>query len=82
MTISKSKALELMQNSKGKFFSVTFVKQDKTSRKMQAKYDSNVSLNPLGFIVLKDVCDNNQLKNVNLQQLTELKINKKTYKVK
>lgn len=82
MTISKSKALELMQNSRGKFFSVTFVKQDKTSRKMQAKYDSKVSLNPLGFIVLKDVCDNNQLKNVNLQQLTELKINKKTYKVK
>ena len=35
--ITKNKAIELVNSSKGKFFTVTFIKKDKSQRRMTAR---------------------------------------------
>lgn len=80
--ISRKRALELIQNSNGKFFGVVFTKKNGEERKMTCKIDKN-KLNPshLGYLTVFDVKDNNTPKSLNLQTLSELKTNKTFYKV-
>lgn len=76
--ISKTKALELIQNSNGKFFGVTFTKKDGTVRKMTCKLKGEGNPNSLGYLPVVDV-NEQASRQVNLQTLFELRINKTNY---
>ena len=80
--ISKARALELLQNSSGKFCSVTFMKKDKTMRKLNGKVQNTKT--PLGYVkMLENSTSKKQggIRNVNLQTLNSIRINKVTYNV-
>ena len=79
--ISKAKALEIMQNSNGRFFGVTFTKKDGTERKMRCRLETQYATPTyLGYLKLIDV-KNKTPKSVNLQTLSEIRINGSTYNV-
>lgn len=80
--IGKTAALKLIQETKGRFFGVTFKKQDGKVRTMNAQYNSSTKLSELGYIKLNDRNDKGQLKNVNLQTISKLTIKGQIYKVK
>ncbi len=82
-TISKSKALDMMKNSKGKFFTVEFIKkEDGSLRKMNCQF---VSLSPLGYVLVKEASKLktkvNANRNVNLQTLQSITMNGVTKRV-
>lgn len=80
--IGKNDALKLIQSTNGKFFGVTFTKKDNTERKMRCRIDpTNTAPNSLGYIKLIDTVDM-VAKHINLQTLSEIRINKITYKVR
>jgi hypothetical protein len=78
--ISKTKAIELLNNTKGRFFGVTFTKKDGTERSMRCRVEGNLKISPLGYATLKDVSEDKP-KSVNLQTLSEIRLNKITYLV-
>lgn len=84
--ISRSKALQLMQNNKGHFFTAEFVKQDGTLRKLNGQYVSGQSTNPLGYVLVKESgklkTGVNAIRNINLQTLKSIKIGGVKYTVK
>lgn len=80
--IGKTKALDLITNSKGKIFSVVFTKKDGSDRKMTCRYKG---LSPLGYVIVTDmsVAKKGEVdtREVNIQTLKQLKINNTLYKV-
>jgi hypothetical protein len=85
-SISRTKAMDLIQNSKGRFFTVVFDKKDGSERKLVGQYSKNMSLSPLGYINVRDTVAtrakaNSTIKSVNLQTIKEIKINNTVYKV-
>lgn len=87
-TISRTKAVELMENSKGKFFTATFLKKDGTERTINCQYQKGQK-NKLGYIgvheakLMKKVgSNNNSLKSINAQTITGLKLSGVVYKIK
>lgn len=85
--ITRTKALEMMKNNKGRFFTVTFVKQDKTERTLNGIYVKDQTPSPLGYIIMKEAKlmksgAKEQIRNINLQTLKSIKIAGKTYQVK
>lgn len=87
-TITKSRAVELIKNSQGKFFTVSFMKKDNTERTINGRIkvtkNSKGGKNPateLGYISMYSNKDDGY-RNVNSQTLTSLKINGNIYKVK
>lgn len=74
--ISKSKAIEVIQNSAGKFISIEFIKKDNTDRKLNGKY---LSLDQLGYIKFKT--NKGEIKNINLQTLHTIHMAGDIYKV-
>lgn len=86
--ISRLKALELMQNSKGHFFTVEFIKKkDNTLRKLNGQYVKDQKLSNLGYVLVKESSklkakDKEPIRNVNLQTLQTLKIGGVLYTVK
>lgn len=84
--ISKSKALDLIQNSNGKFFTVTFIKKDGTRRVMNGQHTSDMGVSSLGYINVKDITavrrkESATIKSVNLQTIESIRLGKTTYKV-
>ena len=77
--IGKKKAFELISNSKGRFFSVTFIKQDKSERVMNASFKKQ-EVNPLGYINLRDI-KLKEFRQVNLQTIKKLTIGKQNYRI-
>lgn len=87
-TISKSKAVELIRNSSGRFFTVSFLKKDNSERTINGRVKvtkgSKGGKNPatdLGYLSVYSNVDK-QYRNVNSQTLTNLKINGEVYRVK
>ena len=83
-TVNKTQAFNLIKETKGCFFGVTFIEKDGSSRIMNAQY-SKRETNPLGYVLLRDtnIKDGTSgLRNVNLQTIKELKIKGIIYKVK
>lgn len=77
--ISRTKALELMANSKGSFFTVEFVEKDGSARTLNGSFAKNQKQAHLGYVSVRE---NNKLKagvnpfrQVNLQTLQSLTIN-------
>lgn len=83
-SITRNKALNLMQNNKGHFFTALFVKKDGTDRKINCQYQS---VTAAGYIQVTDMAlrkkdPNNCIRNINLKTLKEIKIAGTFYKVK
>jgi hypothetical protein len=79
--ISKSSALNMIQSSNGKFFGVTFTKKDGSIRKMTCRIDKDkLTPNNLGYLTVNEV-KTKTYKSLNLQTLSELRINKNVYKI-
>lgn len=81
--ISKSRALAMLQSAAGKFCSVTFLKKDKTTRKLNGKV-LKAPTSPLGYIKMQENSTKTikgGVRNVNLQTLCGLRINKTDYTV-
>lgn len=83
--VSRTKALELIENS-NRIITVTFEKKDGTTRKVVGRYFKEQGRPLLGYVKLKDIqkAKNGTLSpvvNVNLQTLSELKVDGNTYKV-
>lgn len=84
--ISRKKALELMENSKGRFFTVEFVKQDGSLRLLNGQYVKDQKKSALGYILMKESSKlkanvKEPIRNVNIQTLKALKISGQVYKV-
>lgn len=79
--IGRNKALEIIQNTNGKFFSVKFAKKNGDERLMGVQYVKGTKADPLGYVRLKEL-KTQITKSVNLQTLSEIKTNNTLYKVK
>lgn len=87
-TISKSRAVELMKTSQGRFFTVSFTKKDNSERTINGRTKvtkgSKGGKNPatnLGYVSVYSTKEKGY-RNVNSQTITSLKINGNTYRVK
>lgn len=85
--ISMKKALELIQDTKGRFFTVLFVKQDGSERVMNAQYLKDQTNSVLGYVKVRDAAKmkstpKDAIRQINLQTLKVLKVGGATYKVK
>ena len=86
-TITRNKAIELVNSSKGKFFTITFVKKDNTERRMTARIGVKIGVNGQGMKYnpsdygMKSVYDMAKLewRMINFKTATRLKIGKKDY---
>ncbi len=76
MKIGRKKAKEIVEASKGKFITVTFKEKNGKIRTANGHY---VSTSPLGYLLMTE--NNAGYVSVNLQTISELKANKKTYKI-
>lgn len=72
--ISRTKAVELINNSKGRRFTVTFTKKDGTTRTING---SRKNQTPLGNITMR--VPNEGYKTVNPNTIVGLNINRNTY---
>ena len=78
--ISRTKALDLIQNSNGKFFTVTFIKKDGSRRVLNGQYTPDMGVSPLGYVLVKDISavrrkEVKTVKNVNLQTIESITLN-------
>lgn len=84
--ISHTKALELMENNKGHFFTAVFVKKNQTERVMNCKLMANQLPDRLGYIKVKEASllrqGKESIRNVNLQTLKALRIGKVDYRIR
>jgi hypothetical protein len=84
--ISRTKALDLIQNSNGKFFTVTFIKKDGSRRVLNGQYTPDMGVSPLGYILVKDISavrrkEVKTVKNVNLQTIESITLNNVVSKI-
>ena len=96
-TIGRQKALELMQNNKGHFFTVIFVDKSSKDRTMNCQYLKDQKVSTLGYVKVKEAIKAKIAKNtpvkkntpkvstirtINLQTLKQLRIAGNSYKIK
>jgi hypothetical protein len=77
--ISKSKAVELIEANKGKFFTVTFTKKDNTLRTINCTRKVGATTN-LGYLSVWSVQDKG-LRSIDPRTITGLKLDNNEYKV-
>ncbi len=77
-TVSRTGALDIMKTSGGKFLTVTFTKKDNTARTMNCRYKAATQLGYVQVVETKSKA----IKNVNLQTLSEVRLNGITYQVR
>lgn len=84
--LSRKKALEMMKNNKGHFFTVTFFKKDGTLRTMNCQYLKDQDQIELGYVKVKEASKAKQgvnaIRNINLQTLKTIRIAGNTYTIK
>lgn len=78
-TISKTRAVELINTSKGKFFTVTFTKAGGTARTING--NTKGKMTNQGYLNIYSMKDKGY-RNVNPRTLTALSLSGTTYKVK
>ncbi len=79
-TINKTQAVELMENSKGRYFTVTFATKNNPNRVMNCNCKKGAKT-ALGYLRVYSPKDKGY-RSVNPQTVNALKINNITYKVK
>lgn len=85
--ISREKALSLMENNKGHFFTAVFSKADGTLRTMNCQYLKGQVPSKLGYLKVNEVSrlkakESDTIRQINMQTLKELSIAGGTYKIK
>lgn len=82
--ISRTAAVELIKQSKGKFFTATFVEKDGTVRTMNTRYSSKSPVTDLGYIPVKDMQlpKGSNYRQINTRTIQTLRINKVNYKIR
>ena len=85
--INRTKALELMSNNKGRFFTAIFTDKKNQDRTINCRYLKDQSVSKLGYVkvtdeALRKVNPNDCIRNVNLQTLKSLSIGGTQYKIK
>lgn len=80
-TTNKTTAVNLITNSKGKFFTVTFVKKNGTTRTINGNYKQPKKPNPLGYLNVYSMSDKGY-RNINPTTIKAVSINNTTYTVK
>jgi len=78
--ITKDQAKDMIGNSQGKYFGVTFIKIDGNIRSMRCKAYKDTKIVNNKYLQLIDA-KYNHIKNINLDTLKELRINKNIYTV-
>lgn len=78
--IGRTKVLDLIQGTNGRFFGVTFTKKDGTLRSMRCKVAKDVKPNVLGYVLVQAVGEDGS-KFVNLQTISEVRTNRTIYTV-
>ncbi len=79
-TINKTKAVELIEGSKGRFFTVTFLKKNNTERTINANFKKGAK-SPLGYLNVYSIADKGY-RNINAQTIRAVVINGDTYNVR
>lgn len=82
--MSRTSALEAMQNSKGRFFTVVFTTRGGATRTMNCQYLKDQGNSRLGYVKVREVCKiktDECIRNVNLQTLSEYRSAGNTYKI-
>jgi hypothetical protein len=78
---------QLIENSKGKIFSITFTKLNKDNRKMVCRYLKDLNDTKLDFLMVKDMAEAkkgqayNAIRRVKYDTISEISINKTKYTV-
>lgn len=78
--VSRSRAVDMIKGSKGRFFTATFKKRDGSSRTMNCNYKTG-SVTNMGGIRVYSMQDKGY-RTINPQTLSELVINNTTYRVR
>lgn len=86
-TISKTKAVELAENSKGKFITVIYIKENGIERKLNGQYLKSKNPSKLGYFMMKEAIklkkeEKRPIRNINANTLKYIKVNKEEYKVR
>ena len=76
--ITRTNAVKLINNTKGKFFTVSFKKANGVERTINGKYNNTTKLGYLNIYSMKD----KGYRNINPRTLLSLKVNNQTYFIK
>lgn len=79
-SINKAKATEMIESSKGKFFTVTFTKKNKSLKTINCNWKKG-NKNSLGYLTVYSVLKKGY-KNIDPQTITALSISGNLFKVK
>lgn len=86
--ISRTKALDLMVNNKGRFFTAEFIDKKGQPRVMNCQYLKDQGTSKLGYIKVKEAAlmrttsdPKKQIRQINLQTITALKVAGVQYKI-
>lgn len=85
--ISRTKALQLMKNNKGHFFTAVFTKQDGSERTINAQYLKDQASSDLGYVKVREASKlkaspSDSTRQINIQTLKSLKIAGTQYTVR
>ena len=85
--ISRAKALDLMQNNKGHFFTAIFTKSDGSNRTMNCQFLKGQLPSQLGYLKVNEASKlkskaANPIRQINMQTLKTLIIGGKTYSIR
>ena len=85
-SISRQKALDMMANNKGHFFTAVFVKQNGDERTINCQYLKDQTSNPLGYVMVREAQKMkdgvNAIRQINLQTLRKLRIAGQDYNIR
>jgi hypothetical protein len=79
-SVSRTRALNMIQGSGGKFFSATFINKKGTEETLaNCQYSNQLGVNPLGYVRVKV---RGRVKQINLNTLKNFRIEGYSYKIK
>ena len=84
--ISRVKAMEMMENNKGRFFSAEFISKKNKTRVINCQYLPNQGESKLGYVKVREASKmrikaSNNIRQVNMQTIKYLRLGGTTYKV-
>lgn len=85
-SISRTKALDMMVNNKGHFFTATFIKQNGDERTINCQYMKDQKSNPIGYVMVRETGKMKQgvnaIRQINIQTLQSIRIGGQNYNIR
>lgn len=78
--VSKTKALEIIKGTNNHFFGVTFTNKDLETKKLVCRVPGDIDTDHLGYLKVLDAKEGG-IKTVNMQTLSEVRVNGNIYRV-